>query len=224
MEDNFAFEAQMGVFYNPIFNLLSLLFPVPLTMNLREVEVTTTNVNQHLTIIKANDLIIGMNFHYATVLFPFRLWYGCNADHRLLINFLQTYLLRQGYFLSQYNQAPQYSIEIITNVQPHPQQKQWLITSLKDHFGVHQQVVTNDLQLKPGDVVVYAHIGAWTTAGSQVQRKRFGDYWSAGFFCSAQRLNVADKHQDSSKSVWHLPAKYKQYQHQAFFEVYYGHD
>lgn len=219
MANNFTFEAEMGIFYNPIFNLLALLFPAPPNVIFTADDLVFEKVNEYLTIIKTHDFIVAMNIHYITVLFPHRLVYGCNSDNKRLLTFLQQYLIRQGYFLNEYNQSPQYSIEIVRAVTVHPTLQHLLIITIYDHFNVKHHVVTNNLNIQKNDVVVYAHLGTWLTNGSQIKPQLFGEIVSAGILCAPERFNLQPRFSNQAAQSWILPPSYATYEHHAFFEV-----
>lgn len=219
MANNFTFEAEMGIFYNPIFNLLALLFPTPSNVVFAADDLVSEKVNEYLTIIKTHDFIVAMNIHYVTVLFPHRLVYGCNSDNKQLLSFLQQYLIRQGYFLNEYNQSPQYSIEIVRAVTVHPTLKHLLITTIYDHFNVKHHVVTNNRNIQENDVVVYAHLGTWLTNGSQIKPQLFEEIISEGMLCAPERFNLLPSLPNQATQSWILPPSYATYEHHAFFEV-----
>ena len=221
MANNFTFEAEMGIFYNPIFNLLALLFPTPPNVVFCADDLVCEKVNEYLTIIKTHDFIVAMNIHYVTVLFPHRLVYGCNSDNKQLVLFLQQYLIRQGYFLNEYNQEPQYSIEIVHAVTIHPTLQHLLITTIYDHFNVKHHVVTNNCNIEQNDVVVYARLGTWLTNGSQIKPQLFGEIVSEGILCAPERFNLQPTSPNQAHQSWILPSRYVAYVHQAFWKVEY---
>ena len=87
----------------------------------------------------------------------------------------------------------------ILSVRKHPEKDKLYICEATDGSKTYQ-IITGANNVKEGDIVLLAKIGA-KIKGIEIKERKFGSYTSEGMFLSLEELGLAD----SSEGVWILP-------------------